>query len=145
MRRVEMRGVGTRNERVRRGDMSPREMFIFENLKVYQKALDFSEEICKKASGFPYRYSRIRDQLMGAALSIPLNIAEGCGRRTKKDSNNFYSFARASVFECIPLIEISGRMKLISTELKDNWYQDCQELSKMISGLIKSQSRKYRT
>ena len=117
--------------------------FLFERLKVYQKALDFAETVAKKASSFPYKYSRIRDQIIGASLSIPLNIAEGCGRKTKKDANLFYSFARASVFECIPLIEISYRLKLIESNDQVGWKEKCIELSKMISGLTKSKARIY--
>lgn len=117
--------------------------FLFERLKVYQKALDFAEIVANKASTFPYKYSRIRDQIIGASLSIPLNIAEGCGRKTKKDANLFYSFARASVFECIPLIEISYRLKLISEDQRLTWKEKCVELSKMVSGLAKSKARIY--
>jgi len=55
-------------------------MFEFENLDVYQLALKFCEEIdsvLNSLSRSEYAYS---DQLKRASLSIPLNIAEGCGR-----------------------------------------------------------------
>jgi len=54
---------------------------FFEDLNVYQKSLNLSFMICRKASSFPFKFSRIRDQLIGAVISAPLNIAEGSGRK----------------------------------------------------------------
>lgn len=112
--------------------------FNFENLEVYKKALKFSIELCKIASKFPYAYSRLRDQLIGAAISVPLNIAEGSGRFGKKEKVNFYKYGRASVFECIPIIEISNELKLISDSELYKYKKDSSEISKMLNGLIRS-------
>jgi len=48
------------------------EKFIFEDLRVYQRSLDFATELIQVAVKFPIVYSRIRDQLIGAAISISL-------------------------------------------------------------------------
>lgn len=88
--------------------------FVFEKLEVYKRSLKLSIEIAKVASNFDYKYSRIRDQLIGAIISIPLNIAEANGRGSSKDKINFYKFARGSCFECIPIIDICLNLKLIN-------------------------------
>jgi len=60
-------------------------MFDFENLKVYQKALDFIDKIFEiyKNLDQEYKYS-VGNNLIRAGLSIANNIAEGNGKRSKK-------------------------------------------------------------
>lgn len=116
--------------------------FIFENLDVYKKSLALSIEFCRISVKFPFHYGRIKDQVIGAFISIPLNIAEGSGRETSKDKINFYKIARGSSFECIPLIEICLNLGLIS-ELKAKEYREnITDIAKMLNGLIKYQKSK---
>lgn len=51
--------------------------FMFENLDVYQKSVNLSDQILELAGGFPKGYRFLADQLNRAALSIAANIAEG--------------------------------------------------------------------
>jgi four helix bundle protein len=83
--------------------------FMFENLLVYQKAVDFADRIASHTESFPRGYYFLVDQLNRAALSIATNLAEGNGRFTKPDRKNFFTIARGSVQECVPLIEVSKR------------------------------------
>jgi four helix bundle protein len=78
--------------------------FQFEKLQVYQKSLDFADEICSTTEQFSRGYGFLVDQLNRAALSFPANIAEGNGRFTKADRKNFFIIARGSVQECVPLL-----------------------------------------
>ncbi|MHC4441624.1 MAG: four helix bundle protein [Planctomycetota bacterium] len=64
------------------------------------------------------------------------NLAEGNGRFTKPDRKNYFIISRGSAQECIPLIEIARRRKLISDQKVEDWKQDLEEIAKMISGLI---------
>ena len=57
-------------------------MFIFENLEAYKKAMIFTKRIFGLKNQIKDR--TIKDQLLRATLSIPLNIAEGQGRIHKK-------------------------------------------------------------
>ena len=114
-------------------------MFDFEKFEVYKKAKQFTKEISDYLENIPSKNTRIVDQLSRASLSIPLNIAEGAGRYSKADKKHFYTIARGSVFECIALFDILLDKKLLELELKQKWYRDLEELSKMLSGLINSQ------
>lgn len=111
-------------------------MFLFENLEVYQKAVSFVVNIRPCLSQIPDK--EIKDQLRRAALSIPLNIAEGQGRNTDKEKVQFYKIARGSLFECIPLIQIINRIGLIDEMEYKQLYNSAEEIGKMINGLINS-------
>jgi four helix bundle protein len=118
--------------------VSSLEKFNFENLRVYQDALEFSKQVYKVTKKFP------RDELFGltsqfrrAVLSITLNIAEGSSL-TKAEFKNFLRRARGSVRECVPILVIALDNSYISKEEHDGFYQTCQKLAKSISALIKS-------
>lgn len=68
--------------------------FRFEELRVYQEAVSFSNSMYQITNRWPSlcRFN-LTDQLIRAALSIPLNIAEGSSR-TNKDFQHFLSVAR---------------------------------------------------
>jgi len=111
--------------------------FMFENLEVYQKAIDFAEEITNLTEKFPRGYYFLTDQLNRAALSIATNLAEGNGRFTKADRKNFFIISRGSVQECIPLLELARRKKFISKQTVAGLRSNLEIIAKMISGLIK--------
>jgi four helix bundle protein len=111
--------------------------FAVENLKVYQKAVDFADEILVATEQFPRGYGFLADQLNRAAVSIAANLAEGNGRFTKPDRKHFFGIARGSVQECIPLLELASRRRHISRAQHDSARARLEELGKMLSGLIK--------
>jgi four helix bundle protein len=114
------------------------EKFDFENLKVYQKALEYVDFVYKITKGFPKtELLSLIDQFKRASISICLNIAEGSGG-SKVEFNRFLKISRRSVRECIAITEISYRQKFINNEMKEQSRSLCSELSKMITGLIKS-------
>jgi four helix bundle protein len=71
-----------------------------EKLTVYQIAIEFvvlADEINKH---FPRWRGYLSDQLQRAALSIPLNIAEGAGEYAIDEKARFYRMAKRSATEC---------------------------------------------
>ena len=88
--------------------------FTFEKLIVYQKAIDFADQVCQLTEQFPRGYGFVVKQLNRASLSIAANIAEGNGRFTKPDRKNFFGIARGSVQECVPLLELARRRQLFN-------------------------------
>jgi four helix bundle protein len=112
-------------------------MFEFEKLTVYQKAKLFDLTVLS----FVYANSSIdkviTNQLKRAALSIPLNIAEGTGRNTKADRRNFYVIARGSAFECVAIFDILKDRKNITTNIYNDFYKKAEELSMMLFAMIK--------
>ncbi len=110
--------------------------FQFEKLLVYQKSVDFADEVCKATEQFQRGYGFLVDQLNRAALSISSNIAEGNGRFTKADRKNFFGIARVSVQECVPQLELARRRGLIDESTHAELKSQLEEISKMLSGLI---------
>jgi four helix bundle protein len=114
------------------------EKFDFENLKVYQKALKCVDFVYKITKGFPKtEVLSLTDQFKRASISICLNIAEGSGG-SKVEFNRFLKISRRSTRECVAITEISYRQNFISSEMKEQSRSLCSELSRMITGLIKS-------
>jgi four helix bundle protein len=110
--------------------------FAFEKLLVYQKAVAFADSVCTLTKEFPRGYFFLADQLNRAALSIAANIAEGNGRFTKPDRKNFFGIARGSVQECVPLLELGVRQKLVDADRHQQMKANLEEIARMLSGLI---------
>ena len=111
-------------------------VFMFEKLQVYQKAVDFADEVTCAAETFPRGYYFLVDQLNRAEVSISANIAEGNGRFTKADRRNFFTVARGSTQECIPLLEVAFRRGFITPFKHSELRTRLEEIAKMLSGLI---------
>lgn len=109
---------------------------MFENLQVYQKAVDLADKVASLTEGFPRGYYFLTDQLNRAALSVATNLAEGNGRFTKPDRKNFFTIARGSVQECVPLIEVARRRGFVSDALSAELRDKLEEISRMLAGLI---------
>ena len=117
--------------------------FDFEKLEVYKKSIDFINRVYKLSRKFPREETfGLISQFRRAALSIALNIAEGSGRLKRLEKRRFYEIARASVFECIPIIEVSKNQGYIEEEDCKKLRDICAELGRMITGLMKSISER---
>lgn len=108
--------------------------FAFEKLMVDQKA--FANVVCTLTKDLPREYFFLADQRNRAALSIAANIAEGNGRFTKPDQKKFFGIARGSVQECVPLLELALRQRLLQPDRHRQLKADLEEIARMCSGLI---------
>lgn len=116
--------------------------FTFEKLIVYQKSIDFADRVSQATSKFPRGFYFLSDQLNRAALSIATNIAEGNGRFTKADRRRFFIIARGSLQECVPLLELGKRRKLLKNDGAQLLRDRLEEISRMLSGLVKGLERR---
>ena len=111
--------------------------FKFEDLKVYNKSLDFVDVVYKISENFPdsERFG-LKSQFTRAAISISLNIAEGSSD-TDKQFNRFLQMALDSVNECVVCSTIAKRQNYITFETDNDLREKLVELSKMITSLQK--------
>jgi four helix bundle protein len=86
-------------------------MLSYEKLDVYQLSIEFLALSNNIVDSFPKGNSFLADQLKRAALSIPLNIAEGCGKTGEADKQRFYAIARGSAMECGAILDACKVLK----------------------------------
>jgi four helix bundle protein len=112
-------------------------MFKFETLEVWKKSQRFCSDIIDDVKKLPndYRYT-IGNNLIRAAISVPNNIAEGSGRKSKKEANNFYNIAKGSVYEVINVSMLLVDKSLITQSRFDIIYQQSEEIARMLTGLM---------
>ncbi|MGR5067483.1 four helix bundle protein [Vibrio sp. PNB23_22_6] len=111
----------------------------FEDLEVWKRSARLSAEVYKyfmKLKDFGFK-----DQITRSSLSISSNIAEGYERRSDKEFINFLSYARGSSGELRSQIYIGIEIGYIERQIGKAWIKEAEEISRMISGLMKSRSK----
>lgn len=88
-------------------------MLAHERLDVYQRAIEFLALSVEVLETFPRGHANLVDQLRRAALSIPLNIAEGVGKNTMDDQRRYFAIARGSAMECAAILDACQILKLV--------------------------------
>ena len=81
-------------------------MLTFQKLDAYRCAIDFVALTVEIQAAIPRGHGDLRDQLRRAAISVPLNIAEGSGRATEADASRHFAIARGSVMECAAVLDV---------------------------------------
>jgi four helix bundle protein len=114
--------------------------FAFEELKVYQKALDFAVSVINMVDQIdtPRKHYRLIEQLEASSTSIALNIAEGQGRFSQKEFKRFLYIARGSLYGTLTMLQLFKKLKFITAEYYKKIYFETVEINKMLSGLINS-------
>jgi four helix bundle protein len=114
-------------------------LFRFEDLEVWQRAADLAIRLGAVADGLDERRKyRFAEQLRSAALSISNNIAEGSGSHSTNEFRQFLNIARRSVFECANMLLIFQRQDLMPHDNTRPLLAELNEVSRMITGLIRS-------
>ena len=90
-------------------------MLNFQNLDVYRCAVAFLGRAAPLADHMPRGYASLGDQLRRAALSVPLNIAEGNGR-LHGDASHHYAIARGSALECAAVLDACAALGFVAVE-----------------------------
>ena len=81
-------------------------IFDHDRLDVYRLAVEYTAESFLVAQGLSGLHRHARDQWLRAAQSIPLNIAEGNGKRSPNDRARYFDIARGSALECAAIQDV---------------------------------------
>jgi four helix bundle protein len=89
-------------------------MHNFQDLKIWQRAMDIAEDTYILSADFPKeeKYD-LTSQIRRSAISIPSNISEGAGRNTNGEFKNFLGIANGSSNELHTQLLLSHRLKLV--------------------------------
>jgi len=113
-------------------------MFNFQNLKVRQKSVNLIAKLDSLLDDLPKKEQfSLGEQMRRASLSISCNIAEGSGRKSKKEPVYFYNVAKGSVYETVSLLEVMKNKGYMSVPEHERIYEICEEIARMLSGLMK--------
>lgn len=112
-------------------------MFSFRRLQVYNDARVLVKDVYVMMQSFPKeeKYS-LCDQLRRSSVSVPANIAEGMGRRSKKEQIHFLEIAFGSLMETFCHIEISKDLGYITEEQLKEKEKQIEIISKKLSRLV---------
>ncbi len=111
----------------------------FEELEVWRKAHQLVLKIYKITGGFPRdeKY-RLGDQLRRSAASVTTNVVEGRSRAGKKEFIHFLSLSQASLEETKYHWLLAKDLGYLTGQVYDDLQDDCEEISRMINGLMRS-------
>ncbi len=114
-------------------------MHNFKELKVWQEAMSLAKDTFIITKKFPSdeKFGLI-SQMNRAAVSIPSNIAEGAGRQSDKEFNQFLNIALGSSFELETQLLLSIDFNYISKEQTELLTEKVCKIQKMLNGLKKS-------
>ena len=111
----------------------------FEDLICWKKSRILVKEIYDITSGhlFSKEYA-LKDQERRASLSVMLNISEGFGRRSHNEFKHYLFMSHGSIAETQSCLYVAYDLKYIDKDIFENMYAKSTEISKILSGLIKS-------
>ncbi len=106
--------------------------FKFEKLLIWQKAMDFGEEIYGLTETFPKKeIYNLSSQILRASDSIALNISEGSIEQSHLEFKRFLNYSIRSIAEVITCLYKAKRRNYLSEEQFAKMYKDCFDLMNM--------------
>lgn len=118
--------------------------FRFEDLRIYNKALDYICWVQNHTYQFPDNVkSALTTRFSVAAQAIAINIAEGSGRN-KTQFIYYLKMAKSSIRECIVYTSVCNKLQLLDDNDTEESRTFLIEMTKMIGALIASLQKSER-
>jgi len=107
----------------------------YQDLDLYKASMELVVAVYKATQSFPsHELYGLSSQIRRCAVSIPSNIAEGSGRRNKKEFIQFLSIANGSLSELETQLEIARLLEYLNDTTENN--KRIRYIRSMLSGLI---------
>lgn len=108
-------------------------MHNFKELIIWQKSIELVKEIYILSKSLPdeEKYG-LKSQIQRSAVSIPSNIAEGCGRSTDNDFARFLEIALSSAYELETQLILLTSLKYFTEDELINHFDSLTQIQKMI-------------
>jgi four helix bundle protein len=118
---------------------SDQQVWSHRDLIAWQKAMDVVVAVYQVSKKFPKdELYGLTSQLRRAAVSVPANIAEGQGRRSKAEYCQFLGHARGSLLEVDTHLEIALRLEYLNEEEYSQIQERLREVGRILNGLLRS-------
>lgn len=109
----------------------------YRDLEVWKQTKDLVRLIYQVTKAFPKEEQfGLTNQLRRASVSIPSNIAEGCGRNHSKDSIQFFFISRGSLYELETQIIIACDLSYITIEEQNSILDNIKSCKRLLNGFI---------
>lgn len=106
--------------------------FKFEKLIIWQKAMDFGEDINAITKDFPkHEMYNLSSQILRASDSVALNISEGSIEQSNAEFNRFLGYSVRSIAEVVTCLYKAKRRDYISDAVFDKLYKESFDLMNM--------------
>lgn len=111
----------------------------YRKIQVWNRAHQFVLSVYKLTESFPAKEQYgLTSQLRRAVLSIPTNIAEGCGRSTEAEFSRFIDISHGSASEVDYLLLVCQDLGYMEKHTYTDLYKELTEIRKMLTGLVKA-------
>jgi len=109
----------------------------FRNLRVWQRAHQLTLDLYGDTRTFPKeeRY-RLTSQLRRSAVSIPANIAEGCGRNGDAELARFLTIARGSASELDYYLLLAHDLGYLKSSRYEQLAEEVHGISRMLTNFV---------
>ena len=111
-------------------------IFDHDRLDVYRLSIEYVASSFAIAKNLNGAHRHARDQWLRAAQSIPLNIAEGNGKRSLKDRSRFLDIARGSALECAAIQDVLSATNALDDNNNGELKRMLQRIVSMLTRLI---------
>ena len=107
-------------------------------LHVYTASLEFVVECYRLTAKLPIeeKFGMIA-QIRRAAISVHLNIAEGCSRKSEAERKRFYEIARGSLIEIDAALDVAHELSYLKNNMADILGEKMIRCFKLLTGLIR--------
>jgi four helix bundle protein len=110
----------------------------YQDLKVWQKSHQFVLEVYQITNQFPKsEMFGLTSQIRRSSVSIPANLAEGCGKNGTNDIANFFQISLGSLHETEYYLLLSKDLQYITAEIFMSRDSEIKEIKAMLVALIK--------
>jgi len=112
----------------------------FTDLEAWKEARSLVKIVYTSIQLFPKEeVYGLQSQIKRSAISIPSNIAEGCGRNHPKDIMRFYYIARGSAYELETQLYLSLDLNFINEADLNSMLEKLKKIRILLAGLINYQ------
>jgi four helix bundle protein len=110
----------------------------FKGLKVWQRSHQLTLDVYRATDAFPARERYgLTSQIRRASVSIPANIAEGCGRASQRDFCRFLQVSVGSANELEYHLLLASDLGILRREKHSDLSMEIREIRQMLSSLIR--------